>query len=94
MSLPATAFRYEFGDHDGGALSTTIAGAQVVCRPSGALWLQDESALVVADLHFEKGSAYAARGQMLPPYDTGDTLTRLEAFMHQARQYQRQMGGK
>ncbi len=26
--------------------------------------------LVVADLHLEKGSAYAARGQMLPPYDT------------------------
>jgi len=35
--------------------------------------------LVVADLHFEKGSAFAARGQMLPPYDTGETLRRLEA---------------
>jgi hypothetical protein len=33
----------------------------------------------VADLHFEKGSAYAARGQMLPPYDTGETLRRLAA---------------
>nr|QQZ51001.1 ligase-associated DNA damage response endonuclease PdeM [Phenylobacterium glaciei] len=35
--------------------------------------------LVVADLHLEKGSAYAARGQMLPPYDTRDTLRRLTA---------------
>jgi len=35
--------------------------------------------LVVADLHFEKGSAYALRGQLLPPYDTGETLRRLEA---------------
>src|SRR5690606_32342616 len=30
-----------------------------------------------ADLHFEKGSTFARRGQMLPPYDTGDTLARL-----------------
>ena len=35
--------------------------------------------LVVADLHLEKGSSYAARGQMLPPYDTRETLRRLAA---------------
>jgi hypothetical protein len=34
--------------------------------------------LVVADLHFEKGSAYGVRGQLLPPYDTRATLERLE----------------
>jgi uncharacterized protein len=34
---------------------------------------------VVADVHFEKGSAYAARGQMLPPFDTRETLRRLSA---------------
>jgi hypothetical protein len=50
-----------------------------VCRPSGALWIEAARALIVADLHFEKASAYAARGQMLPPYDTRETLTRLEA---------------
>jgi DNA ligase-associated metallophosphoesterase len=38
--------------------------------------------LVVSDLHFEKGSFYAARGSLLPPYDTGETLTRLEAVIH------------
>ena len=46
-------------------------------RPSGAVWIEAERTLIVADLHLEKGSAYAARGQMLPPYDTRDTLNRL-----------------
>jgi hypothetical protein len=32
---------------------------------------------VVADLHLEKGSAFAARGVLLPPYDTAATLARL-----------------
>jgi DNA ligase-associated metallophosphoesterase len=50
----------------------------VVCRPSGALWLETPRALIVADLHFEKGSSFAVRGQMLPPFDTRETLDRLE----------------
>jgi uncharacterized protein len=62
-----------------GAAVVTVAGEAAHLRPSGALWLAAESTLVVADLHFEKGSAYAARGQLLPPYDTGETLRRLEA---------------
>ena len=33
---------------------------------------------MVADLHLEKGSAFAQRGQLLPPYDTSATLDRLE----------------
>jgi DNA ligase-associated metallophosphoesterase len=32
---------------------------------------------VVADLHLEKGSAFAVRGVLLPPYDTAATLARL-----------------
>lgn len=62
-----------------GGLRIDLSGASVVLRSSGALWLEDERALVVADLHFEKGSHYAARsGQMLPPYDTRETLDRLD----------------
>ena len=38
-----------------------------------------EKALIVADLHLEKGSAHAARGQLLPPYDTRETLMKLAA---------------
>ena len=60
-----------------GSHRTEIAGVGAALRPSGALWLEDARTLVVADLHFEKGSAFAARGQMLPPYDTAETLRRL-----------------
>jgi hypothetical protein len=70
---------YVYARHPTGGLSLAVAGAEVLCRPSGALWLASERALIVADLHLEKGSSYAARGQMLPPFDTVDTLTRLEA---------------
>ena len=45
---------------------------------SGALFWRAESMLLVADLHFEKFSSFARRGHMLPPYDTGMTLRRLE----------------
>ncbi len=68
-----------FAVSDCGGVRTRIGGAAVLLRPSGALWLDAERTLVVADLHLEKGSAYAARGQLLPPYDTGETLRRLAA---------------
>ena len=48
---------------------------------SGALWLAAEQTLLVADLHFEKGSAFAARGVHLPPYDTSSTLSALEQLV-------------
>ena len=62
-----------------GGLRVALANVEVMLRWSGALWLEREQTLVVADLHFEKGSSYAARfGQMLPPYDTRETLDRLD----------------
>jgi DNA ligase-associated metallophosphoesterase len=61
-----------------GGLNVRVGGAQATLRASGALWIEAARALVVADLHFEKGSSYARRGQMLPPYDTRETLARLE----------------
>jgi metallophosphoesterase superfamily enzyme len=45
---------------------------------SGALFWREQSMLLVADLHLEKFSSFAKRGHMLPPYDTGLTLKRLE----------------
>ncbi|MCC5978559.1 MAG: ligase-associated DNA damage response endonuclease PdeM [Salinarimonas sp.] len=50
-----------------------------ICDISGALWLPDERTLLVADLHFEKGASRAARGFLIPPYDTRETLSRLAA---------------
>lgn len=62
-----------------GGLRIALANVEVMLRWSGAMWLERERTLVVADLHFEKGSSYAARfGQMLPPYDTRETLDRLD----------------
>lgn len=42
-----------------------------------ALFWKRENALVVADLHLEKASYYAKAGQMLPPYDSRETLERV-----------------
>lgn len=58
-----------------------VAGVSLVADCSGALWREGEAALVVADLHLEKGSAFAMRRQMLPPYDTAATLARLSALI-------------
>ncbi len=62
-----------------------LNGASLAADPSGALWWPEMRTLVVADLHFEKGSAFAAEGRaLLPPYDSHATLDRLEAL---ARRY-------
>lgn len=57
-------------------LAETLIGA----LPEGALWIADAKALIVSDLHLEKGSSFAVRGQMLPPYDTHAALTKLVAL--------------
>jgi len=62
-----------------GALWIELMGQPVALRPSGALWIEGEGALVAGDLHLEKGSSYARGGQLLPPYDTIATLDRLQA---------------
>ena len=62
-----------------GALKVTIEGEACLLRCSGALYVIAHDVLIAADLHLEKGSAFAARGQMLPPYDSAATLMRLEA---------------
>lgn len=77
MNAPFPA--YEFESRPCGSLAIRLGAADASLRRSGALWLEAEGALVAADLHLEKGSAYAMRGQMLPPYDTRETLARLAA---------------
>jgi len=49
--------------------------------PEGALWWPATRTLIVSDLHLEKGSSFAARGQMLPPYDTRATLSVVERLV-------------
>lgn len=54
-----------------------VAGASFAADPSGALHWEEHDLLVVSDLHLEKGSSFAARGVLLPPYDTAATLAGL-----------------
>jgi DNA ligase-associated metallophosphoesterase len=54
-----------------------VAGVELVADPAGALYWPEQRLLAVADLHLEKGSSFAARGVLLPPYDTAATLQRL-----------------
>ena len=58
------------GTMKNGAAEIRLNGAVLSADPSGALLWPERRTLVVADLHLEKGSAFAARGQLLPPYDT------------------------
>jgi DNA ligase-associated metallophosphoesterase len=78
-ALPLESFPWRFAASACGSLAMPLGDGAARLRPSGALWLEGVRALCVADLHLEKGSAYAVRGQMLPPYDTRETLGRLEA---------------
>ena len=55
----------------------TVNGVALAADCLGALYWPGEGLLVVADLHLEKGSSFARRGQLLPPYDTTETLSRL-----------------
>lgn len=59
----------------------TVAGATLVADLSGALYWAEQRLLVVSDLHLEKGSSFAMRGVLLPPYDTIATLGRLGAVI-------------
>lgn len=59
-------------------LSIRFAGHVFTPLASGALHWPEFDALLVADLHLEKLSSFARSGQLLPPYDTGITLSRLE----------------
>jgi uncharacterized protein len=58
-----------------------VADVTLIADVSGALFWDEQSLLVVSDLHLEKGSSFAARGVLLPPYDTAATLSRLAAVI-------------
>ena len=63
-----------------GAHPLTLAGARLLALPSGALAWPEARMLVVSDLHLGKSERMARRGgAFLPPYETLDTLTRLQA---------------
>ena len=60
-------------------------GEAMLADPTGALAWPAAYTVVVADLHLEKGSAYAANGTPLPPYDSRETLRRLGIVLRRHR---------
>jgi DNA ligase-associated metallophosphoesterase len=63
------------------ASTVAVAGVSLLADLSGALFWEEQGLLVVSDLHLEKGSSFAVRGVLLPPYDTVATLSRLTAVV-------------
>jgi uncharacterized protein len=62
-----------------GTVPIVVNGATLLAHASGAAIEPTTGTLIVADLHFEKGSGLARRGRLLPPYDTRATLVALAA---------------
>jgi len=62
-------------------LACRLDGEALIADLSGALYWPAERTLIVADLHFEKGSSYARRGELLPPYDSRATLATIQEVM-------------
>ena len=58
-----------------------FASHEVELIPEGALFIEALSLLCIADLHFEKGSFFSLFSTFLPPYDSFETLTRLEKLI-------------
>jgi uncharacterized protein len=59
----------------------TVSGVTLAADPAGVLYWPEQRLLCVADLHLEKGSSFARRGMMLPPYDTRATLQALHLLV-------------
>lgn len=64
-------------------ITLTFAGTEFILHHAGALYWPANDTLVVSDLHLEKGSAAARRGQLVPPWDSTATLARLAALSAQ-----------
>ena len=77
--------RNEAPSSPGAAARLAVNGAELRADVSGALHWPAQETLVVSDLHLEKASSFAARGHLLPPYDTSATLRGLEALVARFR---------
>ena len=62
----------------GNGIELELAGEICMADTSGALYCARMRSLIVSDLHLEKGSSFARRGMMIPPYDTLATLMHLK----------------
>lgn len=58
-----------------------ILGERLMLDPGGVLLWPAAGLMVVSDLHLEKGSSFARKGMLLPPWDTQATLDRLATLL-------------
>jgi DNA ligase-associated metallophosphoesterase len=78
----ATVFAIDGGATQAASTDTiTISAVTLLADPLGALYWPEQQLLCVADLHLEKGSSFARRGMLLPPYDTAATLLALASLI-------------
>ena len=61
----------------------SFAAEEMALAGGLAVYWPRERALLVADLHLEKASFFARFGQMLPPYDSRETLARVAEAVRQ-----------
>jgi uncharacterized protein len=54
-----------------------LSGERLMLDPMGAMIWPAARLMAVSDLHLEKGSSFARKGMLLPPWDTHATLDRL-----------------
>lgn len=64
----------------------TFAGIDLAMTANGALFWPDQRLLCVSDLHLGRSERFARHaGALLPPYETQDTLARLEAAIEETQ---------
>jgi len=66
-------------------LDVTFAGHDMVLDADLGLWWPEQDVLVVSDLHLEKSTFLAQHGSAIAPYDTQDTLERLDRLVARYR---------
>lgn len=68
------------GMSDATSYSLILHDQRLLARPSGALFWPERGLLIVSDLHLGKSERMARRGgALLPPYESRETLGRLDA---------------
>ena len=59
-----------------------LCNTRLIADISGALFWPEKQTVIFSDLHLEKGSWFAKQNVFLPPYDTLDTLNRVEKVVN------------
>lgn len=58
-----------------------LGNERLMLDPMGAVFWPAQRLLAVSDLHLEKGSSFARKGMLLPPWDTHSTIDRLTLLL-------------